>query len=103
MTGFSVLRRRCVSPFLGAFRCRVGSFERFGSLGRDCGRLGRTLGRGRGFGAFGSGRGIAFGVIRSDVVALLVVGVLAVELAVLRCDLAAFGGLFDRQRDAAAF
>ena len=37
--------------------------------------------------------------VGADVVALLVVGVLAVELAVLGRDLAALGGLLDRQRD----
>ena len=47
--------------------------------------------------------GLALGdVVGADVVALLVVGVLAVELAVLGRDLAALGGLLDRQRDAPA-
>ena len=43
--------------------------------------------------------GLLGDVVGADVVALLVVGVLAVELAVLGCDLATLGGLLDRQRD----
>src|SRR5207248_8249460 len=58
---------------------------------RDGGFRGRGRGRGRRAAAL---RALfAFGVVGSDVVALRVVGVFAVELAVLGRDLSTFGGL----------
>ena len=50
----------------------------------------------------GLGGELALGVVEADVVALLVVGVLAEGLAVLLGDLAALGRLLDRQADPAA-
>ena len=52
--------------------------------------------------ALGSALGALLGVVGADVVALLVVGVLAELVLVLGGDDATLGGLLDRQRDAPA-
>ena len=67
---------------------------------RRSGRLGGEVGPGRL--GLGLGRELAGAVVGADVVALLVVGVLAEVLAVLGRHLAALGRLLDRQADAAA-
>ena len=73
-----------------------------GRRGLRCRGLG-TLGGLRSLGSLGPFGIFAFGdVVGPDVVAVLVVGVLAVEILVLGRDRAALGGLLDRQRDAPA-
>ena len=93
----------------GASSAASAGAAALGSLGHHVGHcLGGSLGHGVGAG-IGHRLGVRVGALlglllerRADVVALLVVGVLAEVLLVLGGDLATLGGLLDRQRDAPA-